>query len=294
MTNEERLSILSQNESILRKRTYTCSRQADINTELLCDLICNDTNGGSALDVWNRFLRLLPDASAKEKLMLCVKFCISPALTKEISELVTIGSSDETPAGTHGKICYVRNRYNDLAFQSFEKKVRNAKPVIVSSFIESCESVFDGKCEFCILPLENTVDGKHFGFYSMIDRYELKICAVCNIEAEDQYKSIKYALIGRGCEEPQKNAKDNGEYIFEFSLSGENAIFAFDMLDAAKAIGGVPISFDSIPVQYDDKQIRYFFTLRLRDDALSPFRLFLALNYSGLMPIGLYPAKNNI
>ena len=165
--------------------------------------------------------------------------------------------------------------------------------MIMSSFTDACEEVLDSRCEFCIIPVENTSDGRLFGFYSMIDRYDLKIVGACEIETDDHSKSIRYALAGRGISQRAFAAfKKKKETVFlEFSLVSDNAFFMNDLLLAAKRCNAVPIKVNSLPVSYDDNAERFFFTLKISAEHIYAFILYLSLEFSSFSFIGLYPSK---
>jgi len=283
MDNRQANQVLCENISKLRERERIIDEQRSICLSLLSSQIREENRQDSAEAVYRAFCQSLPDASGKEKLTFCRSLLQSP------EELLAI--ADDTAAGSHGKVAYVKNRYNDAAFELFSKKITNAKSVSVSSFADACEETFDNRCEFCIVPLENTYDGKLFGFYSMLDRYELKIVDCAEIETDDPSKLIRFALVRRGISSRSFNAmlKRHRECIFEFSIAESSGAFMTEVLSAVTETRGVLTKVDSLPVQYDDRQRRFFFTVSLPPRELSAFCLYLTLEFSSYTFIGLYP-----
>ena len=82
-------------------------------------------------------------------------------------------------------IAYVNNRFSQKAYSIFKEHVSNSKGYVYQSFNEMYDAVESGLCNCCIVPIENTTDGKLLSFYSIIERFDMKISLVCDVEAED-------------------------------------------------------------------------------------------------------------
>ncbi len=192
--------------------------------------------------------------------------------------------------GSHGKIAYVRNLYNDLAYYKLSHIIPHSKPIYFSSFEECADAVTSGAVEFAIIPVEDSSGGKMFGFYSLIDRYELKLSAVCNVENEDSSKIVRYALVNRNFLS-EKTEKLNGKKskIFEFSLTYLTSAEPFDILCAAEAFFAKTVGISSVFLPYNDTQTRFFYSFKISDNTdLCAFLLYLCTEYPQYMPIGIY------
>ena len=285
--NNEEIKILKENFKEFSKRLNISASQRELTVKCLADILLNNsTDLEKALE---EFKEILPEASPSEMITFFSELS-SSKLRNAIKSYIFIGSNEATPAGAHSKIAFVKNKYTDVAFESFSRSVANAKPVYSTSFKESCESVASGSCEFCILPIANSTDGRLISFYTLLDRYDLKICEVFSIEDENA-QSIYYARIGRSCKEPSDRHSPEQNFIFEFSILSSSADFASPLLLAAAASDAHLISIDSIPVEYTSTLQSFFFSFSVPTKSMLPFRLFIALSEQSSTPLGLYQSK---
>ncbi len=100
------------------------------------------------------------------------------------------------PESVRGRIAYMAGAFADKAYARLSPLVSHARAATFHSFVDACEEVSGGLCEYAILPLENTQSGKLTTFSHLILRYGLYIVAVCDLEngvAEGQY--TQFALL---------------------------------------------------------------------------------------------------
>ena len=182
----------------------------------------------------------------------------------------------------------VRNNYNNRAYELFSRVISHAKSVYCPNFEECCESVASGECEFTILPIEDNSDGKMFGFYSLLDRFELKIYAVCNIEGET--KTIRYALAGRNFQYRGIDKHQSKKHrFFEFSLTYDTDFATPDIFEAAAICRADIHKTASLSLPYNDMITRFYFSFRItKSTELFAFLMFLWLEYPQYTPIGIY------
>lgn len=293
-TEQEIILDLCESLRELRGRSRLADEERNICLSLLLSRLLSNTEG-SAQGAYEAFLRSVPDADSRERLLLCKSIADTEGLvTQELYEAMLSLTGDTAP-GSHGKIAYVRNRYNDVAFECFSERMQHAKPVVTSSFFDMCEEIADNRCEFGIIPLENTSDGKLFGFYSMLDSYELKITDLCLVETEDSAKNICYGLVSRGITKSRLSSliKKNETCRFEFSVVAENADFCADIISALGECGAKLLKISSVPVPYNDKLQRFFFTAELRATHVCELALYLSMEFSSYAFIGFYQAEQN-
>ena len=284
MTAQEKQNILKENLTEFQKRLDISKNQKILTSIELADELSDSENVFDALKDLESLL------SADEEALLISALC-KTELRPKIKDMLFIGSTEPTRAGAHSKISFVRNKYNDIAFEKFSKSVTNAKPDYASSFKEACENVYDGHCEFCILPLTNSTDGRMMSFYALTERYELKICNYEEIEDETS-GSLCLALLSRSCKEPNDKKTSDKNYIFEFSVNAEHTDFIANLLLAANALGARLLSVDSIPVEYAFSTKRFFFSFEIQSNELLALRLYVALKNQSYTPIGIYQNKN--
>lgn len=100
------------------------------------------------------------------------------------------------PAMARGRIAYMPAAFADKAYLRLSALVESPRAAATASFVDACEEVRSGLCEYCILPLENTHSGRLTVFTRLILRYDLQVVAVCDLEngaAEGQI--TRFALL---------------------------------------------------------------------------------------------------
>ena len=290
MTNEESFKILTENLRDFSKKQSISESQKELTIRELAALLC--TSAASIEEIMARFKAHASDVSPRDEILLLSELCRSE-LHDSIKSSLIIGSTEPTAAGAHSKISFVKNKYNDIAFEHFSRSLTNAKPEYALSFKESCENVIDGRSEFCILPLTNSSDGRLMSFYALLDRYELKICETVDVEDEELSKTVKYARAGRFCKEPNERLDANKSYTFEFSVIDSSGKFLPSLLLAARELDACVTSIDSLPVEYAAHLQRFFISLALPAKNILTLRLFIALSQQSYTPIGIYKEIKN-
>jgi hypothetical protein len=285
---EQKLSVLKENLALIDNRAKNINEQRRICLEQIASLICGETADNDLNNTATNFRLTINTKDLEDLLYICTELLRTPKYAQHLKRLAIIGSEEATPAGSHGKIAYTKNKFNEIAFEHFSTKIKGAKSHYASSLADACETLNNGECEFCILPIRNSVDGKLFGFYSMLDRYELKICAVCDIDSQDDANSVRYALVGKSCIEPLDSKTKDAKYIFEFSLLAENGMFIEDLLRIARASRATTVSIDSRPVEYDIQLYKFIFCFRVNGADSLLLRTMLNFYYDTYSPIGIY------
>ena len=286
---------ICENISVFDKRRSISDEERKLSLSMLTsELLKLKAEENDPRSIYESFASIVSDLRGEEKLYFCKEILSHSSYFNE-HERDELLSVEETTAGSHGKVAYVRNNYNDMAFERFSQRIPNAKAVVTSSFTDACEEVFDNRCEFCILPLENTGDGRLFGFYSMLDRYDLKILSALNIDTDDRQRSIRFGLVGKGVAKSALTTllKKHSTCILEFSVAAEDASLTEGILSAANAASALLWQVDSLPVVYDDRMRRFFFNMRISADELQAFCLYLSMEFSSYSLIGFYPESIN-
>ena len=286
--NDKKLAILTDNLNICKKREKCDTEQKSICLEEISSLLCDEYKNSDPLSVMEKFRAINPDCSLEDSIFICSSLISHPSFADAVRTSASVGHNEPTPPGSHSKVAYTKNKYNDEAFEIFSSEISGAKVHYTASMSDACEAVTEGSCEFCILPIRNILDGRLWGFYYMLDRYGLKIRATCNIDAIDGTSSTDYALIGRFCPEPAERHKNRTKLIYEFSILSENGDFLADILAAARACRSTLLFIDSRPVEYDVQLCRYVFSFQVEAENSLLFRTLIATRYESYSPIGLY------
>ncbi len=87
------------------------------------------------------------------------------------------------PLAAKGRIAYMAGALADKAYMRFSNYIPECRAAVFHSFADACEEVRGGLCQYCILPLEGSSEGKLMGFLKLILKYSLQIIAVCDVKA---------------------------------------------------------------------------------------------------------------
>ena len=287
MTESDQIRILKDNIRICSERGEMSLGQRRICVKQIIDRLL-PTDPDQDVDVsYRAFCRHLPDATAQDRADFFLSYLTRFSKTDALSpERIFFTTDEPADPQSRRRIALVKNRYNERAYQRLSPSVTGAMEYHVSSFSEACEEIANLRCEYGILPVENTRDGRLFGFYSMLDRYELKICAATTLEIDDSQGGTRYALIGRSL--PPRIPK-NASWNLECSVAIPTGQFPSDLLAVSKEFSAELLKVDSLPVQYDDQLHRFYFTFRVPKALAVGPHLYGSREHTRYTPIGLYP-----
>ena len=287
--SKKQIGIIGENVDALAKRREYTQRQMRVSVDMLAKRLADEYAQSGADGVYSAFVELCPASDASDRARVCRAVCLEHRLSESLRAKNLFSCGDGATADAHDKIAYVKNLRSDDAFLTFAARKKGARAMYVGSFSEACEAVFDNVCEFCILPIENGREGKLYSFYSMMDRYELKICDVSFCETDDGAESITFALVSRGvstCEDFR------GLQRFEFSLIDETNDVLTNILLAANELGGRVVSVGTQPVPYDELKNLYYFSIDFSDAGAYSMALYINEEYPRYTPLGLYEIKH--
>ena len=296
-------------ENVIAENLHELTARADILGEQeiahLCELAKEIASGNDIADLlsslpYNRILSISPASNSltnnaellsRSRTLLEARQCMILCLTlyEELREnenllAALFPDAEEIAPNANGRIVYQRNRYTDDAYLSFANLVPGARAAYVHSFHAACEEVYNGHCEYCILPLENAVEGELVGFAKLISQYDLKIAACCDIMGTDASRQTRFALLRRNMLPFLAGDLKKNEF-FRFSLPVLQSISVSDILSAAKFYGLQFISMNTLP----QGESAYFnLTFAIRGGDIYPFLLYLATVAPQYTPIGIY------
>ncbi len=186
-----------------------------------------------------------------------------------------------------GRIAYQRNSYADSAYLRFAEQIPSPRARYAHSFSGVCEDVYNGLCEFGLLPLESSSEGPLTGFSRLIDRYELKIVATCDIPATDGLRYTKFALLRRDLIPPSEHKERYSRY-FEFSTSMSKSPDAAEILNAAALCSLSLCRLDCRAVSDTDEERRMHYVIGIDGGDLIAFLLYLSMAAPHYRPTGIY------
>ena len=203
------------------------------------------------------------------------------------------------PQTVRGRIAYMPAAFADKAYLRLSACVENPRAAATASFVDACEEVRGGLCEYCILPLENTHSGKLTAFTRLILRYNLRVAAVCDLEngaAEGQV--TRFALLKAATEgdfPAPLTRPATGEPLYLEFIHRDSAPSLTDLLTAAEFCGMTLCRLDTLP-RFDvggedaDAPPALACIFNTAGGDLPTFRRFLTLEASEDTLIGLYGA----
>lgn len=200
---------------------------------------------------------------------------------------VLFPDADEIAPHATGRIIYQRNSYTDDAYLAFAKLVPDARAAYAHSFHAACEEVLNGHCEYCILPIENAVEGELIGFAKLISQFELKIAATCDITGADAARKTRFALLRRNML-PLFSSKTDSSQFFKCSFPSTLSTSMADILSAANFFGILFLSANTLPIDKEDAIACFNLTFDIRGGDLHAFLLYLATVAPQYTPIGIY------
>ncbi|MBE6636547.1 MAG: hypothetical protein E7618_01945 [Ruminococcaceae bacterium] len=184
---------------------------------------------------------------------------------------------DEPPGEENETISYMKSSYADEAYTCFSTLLREPKVLYGHDFAEICENVYYGRCAYCILPIENSTDGRLAGFRGLIMKYGLRITKICRVETGGEGRTV-FALLKKTLTLPIGDEAP----MFEFRVTAENGLLP--LLCAAEVCGMQPLFVHSVP----GESRSYDMIMTIDDEGFCGFLSFLHLEYPAFIPTGMY------
>ena len=108
-------------------------------------------------------------------------------------------SEEILPADAVGRIAYMKSNVTSKAYLKISPHISGCRATEFYSFEDACAEVVGGQCEYCLLPIESTEAGKLHSFLRLIEKYDLKIAATCDIPVRSgaDAPTTRFALLRR-------------------------------------------------------------------------------------------------
>lgn len=230
--------------------------------------------------------------SLRERLIICEAISNSYAGGEKIScETLLNFTTYQIANDAKGRIAYLKNSYNDSAYLEFSKLLDSPKAAYYDSVANVCESVYNGTCEYCILPLETSSDGKLSGFYDLIIKYGFKICAVYDLHYPESSKYTRYGLIGKNLDIKGSALKTKSRIRFlEFVFEDDSYPTCVDVLSASEFYSMKLRRIDTINTSSGkmSKSPLICPIFRVESSDINSFLTFMAIDCPTFNPIGIY------
>lgn len=182
------------------------------------------------------------------------------------------------------RVAYPKSGYADSAYLAFSPMMGDAHVVYTHSFVSACEEVYNGVCDYCILPLENSSEGILPGFLRLILRYDIKIVATCEIIGREDFKTTRFALLRKELL-PTFESQDS-ELFFSLLLPSLRELSS--VLWAATFFGHTLRTVFFLPNEGEKEHEGAYLTFSLQQKNLNSFLLYLAMEISYYTPLGFH------
>ncbi len=193
-------------------------------------------------------------------------------------------------AGPH-RIAYQRSIYTDSAYLRLSPLLEDPRASYTHSFHAACEEVYNHLCDACILPLENSTDGQLSSFSRLIDRYDLKIAATCEISGGGAERSTRFALLRRSI--LPLFPVSGGSLRFECAVPQGETPGCTEILTAASLCGLSLLRVDTLPSREEPGALSSRLAFSVDGGDLESFLLYLSMELPHYTPVGLYPHLPN-
>lgn len=223
--------------------------------------------------------------AARQSVYLCMELRQSLEERELLSPAFFFPDLEQVSQRSQCRVACQRSSFADEAYLQFCKHLNDPRISYTHSFLAACEDVYNGVCDFCILPVESALEGHLNSFSKLIERYELKIVMTCDVSEGAADKATRYALLSRQmCLAP----KGRSQSFFDFSIPLEQSPSAALLLMAAELCGMRLYRMDSLAT---NEPHRFSLRVILHADGadLYAFLLFLAMVAPHYDPIGIYP-----
>lgn len=181
------------------------------------------------------------------------------------------------------RIVYRKAHGADVAFEKFVSIIPDAVALYRDTFPAICDAVALGDADMCILPYENTEDGKLSVFYRLIEIYDLKIAASVLVKSDRRDDMTRYLLLSKDL---SGLSAISGVTDFEFSLSGRRDSALSRSLMAADLLKLELRSIDT--VRSEAETTVYNVRVTANERALDEFILYMKLDGIDFTPLGFY------
>lgn len=220
------------------------------------------------------------------KVFLCTALRRQMAAKGPLSHELFFSDTEAIPPNAYNRVVYQKSSYTDAAYLQFAPLLSVPRASYAHSFPSACEDVFNGLCEFCILPVENTAEGQLNGFFRLIERYGLKIAATCDIAGTDATRTTRFALLRRNL--TPLLLPGEGKKLFEFTAQETRENTISDLLLASRLCGLKLHRLDFLPRTEKSPAPTARFTLLTEAGDLYAYLLYLAMEIPQYNPVGIY------
>ncbi len=189
----------------------------------------------------------------------------------------------EIGAWQGGRIAYFPGAAAHEAYRLFSEALPDAAVTYPGDFAAVCEEVYDGLCDYCILPIANDAEGTLHRLRAMIDRYDLRIAMTCLVQSGDG--ESEFALLTREILSPA-----DGKACLALSTAIPSPTDAAGIIDAAAANGLETLIAECMPTPSEDGTPVWDFRFVGNVTDFRGLLCYMSLEYPRYTPLGIFKA----
>lgn len=222
------------------------------------------------------------DVTALDSLLICEGLTSGKNYTAD--DVCAALCGDGSPATDGVRIALAPGRPANAAFETFAKELKNVTAQTEESFSAACDSTAEGDSDYCIMPIENSSDGRLGSFYRLIEKNGLYIVMSYRYVSPDGESYTRFALCAGG---PARLGCDGKTYLhFHLTADGMETLEA--VLRAGRFFGMMTVRADMIPTAVAGRDNALDFIFSADGGDLAGFICYMKLEYPQFSVTGIY------
>ena len=213
---------------------------------------------------------------------ICSKINAEKPETADVLKTLTGDDRSGKPTEEPFRIAFVAGKQANAAFEEFAKRLGTVSAVSVESFSDACDAASEGEADYCIVPLENSSEGRLDGFYNSIGKSGLYPVLACRLS--DGYEYTRFALCCRAA----CFIAGEGETVMQIRITAESMTDAADILTAAEFFGASLKRLDTIPLSAAGRENSLDLVFGVSDADVAGFVTFLRFEHPQFYLFGIY------
>lgn len=300
--NVENIRFLAQKQSLLQERRICeLSELADAAASYLREMGMGGMPVADALPLLSMsdgavesihegaLAACVPALSLSQRYLSSLDKIIFISLLSERLAAMQLALSEEDflpPVAAKETFTYVKNFYADEAYDVFSQSFSDPRLFYSDSLRDAVSAVEEGRCGYCLLPLEEKGGVRLAGVSQMLYQSDLRIASVTPVYGYGEETDLTYALISRGFLIPPVNREDD-RYL-ELRLPKECAALS-ELIFAAEAFSAKVYRIHSMRLLCEGRPCDFTsLVFRAEGRDFSHLLAYLFAFVKGFSPVGIY------
>lgn len=222
-------------------------------------------------------------SAALEHTSFCREYLAAFPGRTDYKRSIFFGSEEHSSDGI--TVGYVKNDYSQRAAEMLSTLFKSFDSENSQSFDSMCEDIYSGRLDYGIIPINNGRDGRLPVFYELINRYELKIAAACDVGTGEGEKTL-FALVGKSITYPETPFGEPTTLELFVTQSEERSLT--EMFCAAEMCGMKLQRIDSFGFSSIGEGVTFSPVFSADGAEIGVFLLYMTAVFPQYTPIGIY------